>query len=492
MEIEYSKIESTSAEPEASSMIETFRAIGYSIETAIADILDNSISAGAKNVWIDYFWKGPDTIIGILDDGCGMTNEELIQAMRPGSINPLTEREGHDLGRFGLGLKTASFSQCRKFCVVSKKDEAESYWTWDLDYVNQVKSWKLIKYMPNGFEFAKRIEKLKSGTLVLWWDIDRLTKDTQADKESSKADFFATMEKVKKHLSMVFHRYIEEGVNIWLRDRKIEPWDPFMIGYNGLQARPETILEEGKVRIKGFVLPHRSKLSAEEYNYGKGPKDSWTAHQGFYLYRNKRLIVSGDWLGLFKREVHYDLCRISVDLPNNLDYEWQIDIKKSLARPPVKIREALIAVAKEVRAHAVEVYRHKGKVIRRKLAKNEFFPIWEEKVRHGKRFYKINRNHPLLKEIIKNINGLAVQFEKVLQFIEETVPVPLITLHENENERPHGQPFEGKNHHVVLEAMTKMYKKLIAEGLQPEQAKARIANMEPFNFYPEYLESIEK
>ncbi|HAE87147.1 TPA: ATP-binding protein [Candidatus Marinimicrobia bacterium] len=492
METDYSKIESTLAEPEASSMIETFRAIGYSIETAIADILDNSISAGAKNIWIDYVWKGPDTLIGIMDDGCGMTNEELIQAMRPGSVSPLTKRDEHDLGRFGLGLKTASFSQCRKFCVVSKKDEAENYWTWDLDYVNQVKSWKLIKYIPEGLEFTKRIDQLNAGTLVLWWDIDRLTKDTQANKESSKADFFATMEKVKKHLSMVFHRYIEEGVNIWLRDRKIEPWDPFMIGFNGIQARPETLLEDGKVRIKGFVMPHRSKLSAEEYNYGKGPKDGWTNHQGFYLYRNKRLIVAGDWLGLFKREVHYDLCRIRVDLPNYIDDEWQIDIKKSVARPPSKIREPLISIAKDVRIQAVEVYRHKGKVIKRKLAKYEYIPLWEEKTRHGKRFYKINREHPILKEILKNTNGLSRQFEKVLQFIEETIPVPLITLQENENERPHGQPFEGTNHDVVCEVMKKMYENLIAEGLQPEQAKARIANMEPFNFYPEYLESIEK
>jgi hypothetical protein len=492
MEINYYKIETTSAEPEASSIIETFRAIGYSIETAIADIVDNSISARAQNIWIEYDWRGSDTIIGILDDGCGMTNEELIQAMRPGSKSPLDEREVHDLGRFGLGLKTASFSQCRKFCVVSKKGYTKSYWTWDLDYVNQVKLWKLIKYLPNGFDFINRIEKLKSGTLVLWWDIDRLTKDTRADKESSKADFFATMEKVKKHLSMVFHKYIEEGVTIWLKDRKIEPWDPFMVGFNGLQARPETMLEEGKIRIKGFVLPHRSKLTSEEYNYGKGPKDSWTEHQGFYLYRNKRLIVSGDWLGLFKKEVHYDLCRIKVELPNNLDQEWQIDIKKSIARPPVKIRHALIAIAKEVRAHAVEVYRHKGKVIKRKLAKNEFFPIWEEKVRHGKRFYKINRNHPLIKEIITNTNGLSNQLEKILQFIEETVPVPLITLQENESERPHGQPFEGKNHCIVLEVMSKMYHSLIEEGLEPEQAKERIATIEPFNFYLEYLENLEK
>ncbi len=135
--IDYSNIQSTSAEPEASSMIETFRAIGYSVETAIADIIDNSITAGAKNIWIDYDWKGSNTTLSILDDGTGMNNEQLIQAMRPGSRNPLEERSSNDLGRFGLGLKTASFSQSRKFTVFSKaKGYRPVFWTWDLDYVN--------------------------------------------------------------------------------------------------------------------------------------------------------------------------------------------------------------------------------------------------------------------------------------------------------------------------------------------------------------------
>ncbi len=490
MDIDYSKMETTSAEPEASSMIETFRAIGYSIETAVADIIDNSVSAGAKNIWVDYIWKGPDTIIGIIDDGCGMNNKELIQAMKPGSISPLAERSEHDLGRFGLGLKTASFSQCRKFCVISKKDNTENYWTWDLDYVSQVKAWKLIKFRPAGIDFLKRLNGLQTGTAVLWWKIDRLTKDTHTDKESSKADFFAVMEKVKKHLSMVFHRFIDDGVNIWLKDRKIEAWDPFMIGFDGLQPRPETLFEEGKVRIKGFVLPHRSKLSPEGYNYGKGPKDSWTAQQGFYIYRNRRLLVAGNWLGLFKKEVHYDLCRIRVDLPNYLDDEWQIDIKKSIARPPSRIRESLQAVAKDVRAQAIEVYRHKGKVVKRKLARDEYFPLWVEKIRRGKRFYKLNREHPILKELLQNEKGLTKPFEKVLQFIEETVPVPLITLQENENEKPHGQPFEGKNHDVVLDLMKTMYENFLEKGIKPELAKAKIANIEPFNFYLEYLERL--
>lgn len=489
--IDYTNIQSTSAEPEASSMIESFRAIGYSIETAIADIIDNSITANAKNIWINYDWKGTNTTLSILDDGTGMNNEMLVQAMRPGSKNPLEERNQEDLGRFGLGLKTASFSQSRKFTVLSKTNGYKPvFWTWDLDYVNQSDAWKLIKYIPEEEKWIQRIESLETGTCVVWWDLDRQTKETSQDNEDAKSKFLGIMDRVKSHLSMVFHRYMENGLKIYFRDRQIEPWDPFLIGVDGLQTKPETRLGGGLIKIKGFILPHRSKLSAEQYNKGKGPKDSWTAHQGFYVYRNRRLLVAGDWLGLFKREVHYDLCRIQIDLPNNFDNEWQIDIKKSIARPPSIYHEQILALAKEVRNQAVEVYRHKGKVLKRKLSSDEYFPFWEERTRLGKRFYKINRNHPLLSDLYSKSGELKKEIEKVVQFIEETIPVPLITLQESENEKPHGQPFEGIDHNAIKETMQKLFNNYVSSGFTTEKAKARILNTEPFNFYPEYIEFI--
>jgi hypothetical protein len=224
---------------------------------------------------------------------------------------------------------------------------------------------------------------------------------------------------------------------------------------------------------------------------GKGPQDSWTAHQGFYVYRNKRLLVSGDWLGMFKKEVHYDLCRVRIDLTNDLDEEWQIDIRKSFARPPSRLKETILSIAKDVRAQAVEVYRHKGKIVKRKLVKDEYFPFWEERTRHGKRFYKLNRNHPLIKELKESLDTDTSRFEQLLQFIEETVPVPLITLQESENEKPHGQPFEGKGHDAILATMAAMYANMKKEGKTDEQAKALIMNIEPFNFYPEYIEHLK-
>jgi hypothetical protein len=179
-------------------MIETFRAIGYNIETAIADIIDNSISAGAKNVWVSFDWLGSDTWLAVKDDGSGMNDNELIQALRPGSKNPLSDRSSSDLGRFGLGLKTASFSQARKLTVISKKEKVASvYWTWDLDFVKETGNWDLIKYLPDE-KFEMEISKLKSGTIVVWNNIDRVVKDFKQN-DNKTLDTFSEFIKINEN-----------------------------------------------------------------------------------------------------------------------------------------------------------------------------------------------------------------------------------------------------------------------------------------------------
>jgi hypothetical protein len=482
------KIKTIKAEPDASSMIETFRAIGYSMETAIADIIDNSISAEAKNIWINYDWKGGETIISIKDDGFGMNGEELIQAMRPGSKHPSVERSNSDLGRFGLGLKTASFSQTRKFTTISKKQDFNTiFWAWDLDHVNKTRSWELIQYVPS-LDFIKEIDKQVSGTSVVWYCLDRNLKDIKEDDSGALGKFMELMESVKKHLEMVFHKFLEQGkIAIWFQDRKIVAWDPFLRGENGIQSGALEYFNNGNVVVKGYVLPHKSKISKKVFSKAAGPK-GWNAQQGFYIYRNERLLVAGEWLGMFKKEEHYKLCRIMIDLPNTLDDRWQIDIKKSVARPPLQIYNQLKAYANSIRSHAVSVYRHKGKVLQRKYPSFKFIPVWLEKQRQGKRFYSINKEHPVIEEIIKepskkNINDL-------LKFIEETVPVPLITIKESENPESHGTPFESLKHEMLIEKMENTLHILMKNGKTKEEAAATLLSIEPFDKYPQYVENI--
>lgn len=476
---DYSNYKTTPAEPEASSMIETFRAIGYSIQSAVADIIDNSISAEAKNIWVNFEWKGSNTWFSIKDDGIGMDNEELIRAMRPGSRSPKEKRSLKDLGRFGLGLKTASFSQCRQLSVFSKKEKHRPVcWTWDLDFVNAKKKWDLIDYVPPGFETS--LDTNLSGTIVIWNDIDRLTQNLREEDKSAYDKFLQVMENVKKHLSMVFHRFIENSrIKIYFQERLVEAWDPFLIDNSATQKFPEDPLQNNCVKIRGFVLPHRSRLSEEEFRNAEGPK-GWNGQQGFYIYRNERLLLAGEWLGVFRKEEHYKLARIMVDLPNNLDAEWQIDIKKSVARPPIGLRDQLKAYASKIRLQAIEVYRHKGKVLQRKYSTGQFQPVWQEKIRNGKRFYEINRDHPL----ISNFN--SKELNSVLRLLEETVPVPLIVINESQQPDSFNRPFETTANNELKELLKIVYKSLLSNN-KPEQAKSRLLLMEPFNEYPELI-----
>jgi len=489
--INYSKYQTTPAIPEASSMIETFRAIGYNIETAIADIIDNSISANAKNIWINFEWKGSKTWLSIKDDGIGMNDAELIQAMRPGSKNPLQERNQKDLGRFGLGLKTASFSQARRLTVLSKKVGYNSvFWTWDLDFVNQIGKWDLIKYLPDE-NLETEISKLVTGTIVLWNDIDRVVKDFNQDDSKAESKFNQTMEQVKKHLAMVFHKFIEQGkINIYFQDKKVNAWNPFLSNEKATQEFPPEKIQNGKVKIEGFVLPHKSKISEETYKNAEGVK-GWNEQQGFYIYRNERLLLAGDWLGLFRKEEHYKLARIQIELPNTLDESWQIDIKKSIARPPLVFREQIRAYALKVRQQAVEVYRHKGKSVKQ-IAGQKFVPLWVDHKRGDKWFYKINRENPILtniKEQAKKDSDKAI--EMLLRFIEETIPSKSIYIKESEQPELQGTPFEDTNHEIIRTTMQAMYSSLIKQGKTDDEAKAIISNIEPYNNFIHFLEFLK-
>lgn len=184
--------------PEPSALVESLRAFGYSLRTAIADLVDNCISASAQNVWIRFEWDGAHSFISLRDDGFGMTDAELVAAMRPGSKSPLEEREPSDLGRFGLGLKTASFSQCRRLSVVTRtKDEPSVARCWDLDYINTAREWRLLKKV-NQHRLTEAGEEIgQQGTIVLWEEMDRVTGSARTDDKNAYNRFLESIEEVK-------------------------------------------------------------------------------------------------------------------------------------------------------------------------------------------------------------------------------------------------------------------------------------------------------
>jgi hypothetical protein len=356
-------------EPDASAMMESLRAFGYSTPAAIADLIDNSITAGATNVWINFLWDGPNSYVSFLDDGCGMTAEELTQAMRAGSRSPLEDRHASDLGRFGLGLKKASFSQCRQLTVSSRsKGHPQVTRRWDLDHIRDCKEWRLLKAPAKESEARLAgLDELEHGTVVLWENMDRVVPDTAVASEADHSRFRDLIDRVEEHFGMVFHRFLGKTIRVFINGRQprhqVRPWDPFVASHHATQQLPvESIpTPAGVVVVRPYVLPQMDKLGDGLRDTAAGPA-GWNAQQGFYVYRNERLLVAGDWLGLpYTKEEHYKLARIQIDLPNTMDSDWDIDVKKSRARPPGVIRDRLKVVADITRSRAVEVYRHRGR-----------------------------------------------------------------------------------------------------------------------------------
>ena len=470
-------------------LFESLRAFGYDLSTAIADLIDNSITAAARNIWIDLLWNGHDSTITIRDDGAGMSEDRLVDAMRPGSTGPMSERSPLDLGRFGLGMKTASISQCRRVTVVSKPlDETPCARCWDLDYLASTGTgqWRLLK----GADLLRNddvewLTQQGSGTVVLWEKLDRLVGSADSVAERH---FRQRAEELKIHLAMVFHRFLtgRGAVGIHLNGRPVEPWDPFMEGAGATQPFPEETLrglDDLPIQVKPFVLPHYSKLTVEKHGAGAGPR-GWNAHQGFYIYRNRRLLVAGDWLGLgVQKEEHYKLARIRVDLPNSADLAWQIDVRKARARPPSELRDDLTRIAKVTRNQAAKIYRHRGKLIPREHPNEEF--LWKSLIKNGKTFYKINRDHPLVARVLAG-NCDKDSARALVALVEQTVPAPLIVQMTAERPDSLGEPFGDAPSELQL-AMRTVFDVLIEAGHDRAEAAKRIVLMEPFDHHPDVL-----
>lgn len=473
------------AEPRASAMIESLRAFGYNVQTAIADLIDNSITAKARNIWLSFCWDGTNSYISIRDDGHGMTEDQLIRAMRPGSQNPLEEREPDDLGRFGLGLKTASFSQCRRLTVASRsQDHRVAIRRWDLDYVTQVDEWRLL-HAPaeSSAQKLNDLETMSHGTIVLWECLDRIVGVAKTDDPKAQDDFLEAVEVVENHLAMVFHRFLEKRnrLKLWINHHCIESWNPFLLDAQATQFLPlEPLSFKGEtVRVQPYVLPHHSKIDSDTYNKAAGT-NGWNAQQGFYVYRNERLLVAGDWLSLgYTKDEHCKLARIQIDLPNSMDSDWSIDIKKSRARPPIQLKADLKRIAKLTRHKATEIYRHRGKILARDKSSKYVFP-WERKLRRGKVFYAINQEHPLVQEVLKLPDACQPIIRALLRLLEETVPVQQIWIDNATEPQKQPQPFDGTPSEQVLAVIVEIYRALRKSGMTEEQARDRILTIEPF------------
>jgi hypothetical protein len=482
--MEYIKAEI--AKPNPKSTINSYRSFGYNLSTAISDILDNSISAKADIIRLEYKWDGRDSFILITDNGIGMNKEELVSAMTPGSKDPEEERRKEDLGRFGMGLKSASFSQCKRLTCISKKEGFDTIKRcWDIDFINKENEWRLLDFVSD-FSLLEKLEKQKSGTVILWEILDRIVGNAESSNENVKSAFYSEMISVKQHLSLVFHKFIEsKRVKIFFQNEEIEPHNPFLLNLNPKpeMGQPESF---GNVEITYFILPHMSEIGKIEYE-NSGGSLGWFQEQGFYIYRGDRLLVAGDWLGLQKKRDYSKLARIAVNFSNANDFNWNLDIKKSTATPPIEIRKELNRIAKIAIMKSAKIYNWRGQKTISEKGSSIHEPLWaDEKTRDGIKKYKINRKHPLIKLLLEENSKLA---GKVLKLLEEYIPIELILS--NQNDDPAFHELEKQNENPsddLINLAVELYKINLLQGIPVELAKKQILSATPFNLYPLIIE----
>jgi hypothetical protein len=414
------------ATPHAATLIEGLRDIGYSLETAISDIIDNSITAGAHCIGIVTETYSDEPYITVIDDGRGMTEDELVAAMRPGSKNPLATRGEPDLGRFGLGLKSASFSQCRRLTVVSRRSGKTSAAIWDLDDVAERNEWAV--QLPDHFDLIPGIEKLgPQGTLVLWQKLDRLTGSYSHDAVKRAEVVNQRIAETERHLRLVFHRFMDDAkpLCILLNERPLRPLDPFARKNPATISDPEEKLTliRGDVDIQSFTLPHHKHMPNSEWEDIGGPEGHLKS-QGFYLYRGQRLIVHSTWFGLCRQSELTKLSRVRIDIPNSMDADWKIDVKKSSAQLPPVVRDRLKKVIERILAGSKRTYSKRGQ----KLVDHQRLPMWHRIQADGQIRYRPNVEHPAFADFAESLPpGLRRGFFNCIALVGASLPIE--TLH---------------------------------------------------------------
>lgn len=354
--------------PSAARLTESLRDIGYDFPAAVADIVDNSIMAGASQVDVAIDFAGEESCVVIADDGEGMTSNGLLEALRYGSRRTYGRR---DLGRYGLGLKTASLSQCRSVTVVTSRRTAAGtvvMRTLDLDLIAEWDEWLVVE-PPKDLVIARARERLASepGTVIIWRKLDRVLPEKRPDGGWARRRLEAMAAKTSEHLGIVFHRYLESAealsLVITVNGQKVQPWNPFAPSEPAQNELPMQRFEmtvgdvSGMVSLRRFVLPARDEFSShEQFERYSGPLN-WNRQQGIYVYRADRLVQWGGWNGIRGIDEHTKLARAALDFDTDLDSVFNINVSKMRVALPPQIRHMVERPINELCAYADDRYR---------------------------------------------------------------------------------------------------------------------------------------
>ena len=414
-------MEEFDASPSAASLIEGLRDFGYSFNTSVADIIDNSIAASATHIDVLASFAEGKPRIAFVDNGQGMTAEDLRSAMRPGSQSPKEERAKFDLGRFGLGLKTASFAQARKLAVVTRCNGVTNSAQWDLDFVSESNKWTvLVPETENLFGIKKLPES--NGTIVLWEHIDRIGVD--GNNTESEDHFNELLGGLSDHLGLVFHRFLDgqakrhKKLTISINGRNIDSINPFNPSNQRTNRRPSELLSNGAL-VTPYVLPHPKTVPPSEFIAFEGVS-GYVNSQGFYLYRVDRLIVWATWFGVARKSPSTKLLRIAIDIDNDSDDKWQINVLKASANLPRETKRELRRLLERWRGTARSTF------TRRETVKglDSKLRTWSRIETDESIRYQIDLEAPIVKHMLQGLNDEARnKVNKLLQIVASDLPI---------------------------------------------------------------------
>ena len=335
--------------PSARRLTDSLRDIGYEPVTAVADLIDNSISAGARTISVELESDGEGSCISISDDGAGMGRATAVEALRFGTRRGYSDS---DLGRFGLGLKTASLSMGRRLTVVSRRapvNDRRIAVRLDLDEVEDLDRWivRVLASSSLSAEFAPALSQ-RPGTTVVIDRLDRILEGVSHDSGWAVRRMKRLASDLHEHLGMVFHRFIERGLQIVVDGQPVSPWDPFCREEAQTVELPTVTMrvrdEHGRtqpVRWRPFVLPARNAFSSPEAFERAGGPRRWNRQQGIYVYRADRLVQTGGWSGIRGIDEHTKLGRAALEFGTGLDSAFGINVAKMRIAIPSDIRPTL-------------------------------------------------------------------------------------------------------------------------------------------------------
>lgn len=449
---------------------------GYTLETALADIVDNSIAAKATEIRLKFNIKNTeDDMVLIIDNGCGMSLETMKKAAILAHIGKDEKRNVEDLGRYSCGLKSASMSFCDRLYIVSK-EKGKVANTVILDFGEIIKTHSWNAYEASVPEYENLIDE--SGTIIVWKKL-KIINNNLFDKRLLNEKIAS----VEMHFSHTYSDYLKHNsIKIYIEKNQIIPWDPFMLCLDNTKivSKNTIMYKDEKIISTTYILPVASSLSELEQKtlIGRGLGEQ----QGFYIYRNGRVISEGGWLNLpgLTIDNKSQYARIRVDIPTTLDDEFKVNFMKNSIEIPEELKSQFIKIAKIAKRESLHNYAYmKDPTLKKHRKKKDVIPVWSVINTDDGIYLNINENHPIIMEITKDLS--IRNRKKLFSLLSKSIPVDRV--------QNNGFNNKGYTEQEIKQLLEETFDSLKSNGLTIEEIKQKMSDMEPFNqeIYFSYL-----